>query len=166
MSEILRPVLNVADVNAGWTSHHGERFDAKLGGVGCVLGLKKLGCMLHVVPAGKSAFPSHRHHAEDEMFLILSGAGEYCLGEEKFSVKAGDCLAAPAGGPAHQILNTGSEELRYLGFSNCADHDVIEYPDSGKVCVRAGMMDGDPSKASYSARGRLTAAEYWDGEDA
>jgi len=164
MSDTHGPVLNLADVQLGWTSHYGDAFDAKLGGVGYVLGLKKLGCMLHVVQPGKIAFPVHRHHCADELFLILSGTGEYRYGDERLPIKAGDCLAAPAGGPAHQILNTGSEELRYLGISNIVGNDVIEYPNSGKVCVMAGMNGGDPSSATYSARGRLTAADYWDGE--
>jgi uncharacterized cupin superfamily protein len=86
------------------------------------------------------------------------------LGEERLSIRPGDCLAAPAGGAAHQIVNTGSGELRYLGFSNNADFDVVEYPDSGKVSVRAGMKDADPASATFAARGRLTPAEYWDGE--
>jgi uncharacterized cupin superfamily protein len=164
MSETQSPILNLADVSLDWISHHGERFDAKLGGVGYKIGLKKLGCMVHAVPPGKIAFPAHRHHAVDEMFVVLSGCGEYRFGDQRISVKAGDCLAAPAGGPAHQILNTGSEELRYIGISNIADADVIEYPNSGKICVQTGMTNGDPSTATYAGRGRLTAADYWDGE--
>jgi uncharacterized cupin superfamily protein len=164
MSEARKPVLNVADVQLGWVSHHGEKFDAKLGGVGSVLGFKNLGCMLHAVPPGKSAFPFHLHHGADEMFLILSGTGEYRIGDERLPIRVGDCLAAPAGGPAHQIINTGSVELRYLGFSNVVNNDVIEYLDSGKICVMSGMKSGDPSTATYSARGRLEAADYWDGE--
>lgn len=164
MDERKRYVLNVADVKLGWTSHHGDKFDARLGGIGSVLGLKKLGCMLHVVPPGKTAFPAHRHHGVDEMFFVLSGSGEYRVGEDILPVQAGDILVAPAGGPAHQIVNTGGHELRYIGISNIADCDVVEYPDSGKVCAMAGMTDGDPSSATYSARGRIALAEYWDGE--
>lgn len=158
------PVLNLANASLDWNSHHGERFDAKLGGIGYKIGLKKLGCMIHAVPPKKTAFPVHRHHGADEMFLILSGSGEYRFGDRRFPVRAGDCLAAPAGGPAHQILNTGNEELRYIGISNIVETDVIEYPDSGKICVMTGMTNGDPATATYLGRGRLTAADYWDGE--
>lgn len=164
MEDLKTSVLNVADVKLAWTSHHGDKFDARLGGIGSVLGLKKLGCMLHVVPPGKIAFPAHRHHGVDEMFFVLSGSGEYRLGEETLPIHAGDILAAPAGGAAHQIVNNGGDELRYVGISSIADCDVIEYPDSGKVCAMAGMNDGDPSSATYSARGRMAPAEYWDGE--
>jgi uncharacterized cupin superfamily protein len=164
MSDEKKYVLNVADVKLGWTSHHGEEFDAKLGGIGSVLGFKKLGSMLHSVPPGKRAFPRHRHHGVDEMFIVLSGTGEYRVDGEAFPIRPGDVLAAPAGGPVHQVVNTGSDELRYVGISNIADCDVTEYPDSDKVYAMAGARDGDPSSASYSARGRFAAADYWDGE--
>jgi uncharacterized cupin superfamily protein len=157
-------VLNVDDVTLGWTSQHGERFEARLGGVGSVLGLRKLGCMLHAVPPGKRAFPVHRHHGVDELFLVLSGRGEYHADGTVLPIRPGDFLAAPAGGPMHQIVNTGETELRYVGVSSLNDCDVVEYPDAGKIGVMAGMIDGDPSTASYSARGRLASADYWDGE--
>jgi uncharacterized cupin superfamily protein len=75
------------------------------------------------------------------MFFILSGQGEYRFGEETFPIKAGDVLAAPAGKTAHQIVNTGAQELRYLGFSTIGSVDVLEYPDSKKFAVaRASRM--------------------------
>ncbi|HWX89999.1 MAG TPA: cupin domain-containing protein [Rhizomicrobium sp.] len=143
---------------------HGDKFAVQAGEVAKALGLEKLGCMLHVVPPGKSAFPFHRHHASDEMFFILSGAGEYRFGDHRMPLKVGDCVGAPSGGPAHQIINTGTEELRYLGFSNNEGFDVVEYPDSGKVSVRAGIKSNDPGTATFRKRGRIAEADYWDGE--
>jgi uncharacterized cupin superfamily protein len=163
MSGQAKAIVNVADMPLEARTH-GATFAVQTGEIGEALGLLKLGCMLHVVSSGKTAFPFHRHHVSDEMFLVLSGSGEYRLGEERLPIRPGDCLAAPAGGLAHQIVNTGSGELRYLGFSNNADFDVVEYPDSGKISMRAGMKDGDPASATYAARGRLTPADYWDGE--
>ncbi|HEY2008683.1 MAG TPA: cupin domain-containing protein [Rhizomicrobium sp.] len=143
---------------------HGEKFAGQYGEIGRRLGLEKLGCTLHLVPPGKTAFPFHRHHGSDEMFVILSGAGEYRFGDDRMAVKAGDCLGAPAGGRAHQIVNTGSEPLRYLGFSNNESFDIVEYPDSGKIGMRAGVKNNDRATATFSARGRLVAADYWEGE--
>jgi uncharacterized cupin superfamily protein len=143
---------------------HGEKFAGQFGGIGRALGLEKLGCTLHVIAPGKTAFPFHRHHGSDEMFVILSGAGEYRFGEERVAVRAGDCLGAPAGGPAHQIINSGSEPLRYLGFSNNEVFDIVEYPDSGKIGMWAGAKSNNRATATYSGRGRLAAADYWDGE--
>ena len=159
----MKPIVNPADLELKPFSH-GDKFSVQVSEVAEALGLTRLGCMLHVVPPGKIAFPFHRHHVSDEMFLILSGSGEYRIGDKCIPVKAGDCLGAPAGGEAHQIINTGGEPLRYLGFSDNADFDAVEYPDSGKISIRAGMTGGDPNSATFRVRGRLTAADYWDGE--
>ncbi|HEY4112654.1 MAG TPA: cupin domain-containing protein [Rhizomicrobium sp.] len=158
------PILNVADAPLR-AERHGERFAFHRSEIGEALGLTVLGCMLHVVPPGKTAFPYHRHHARDEMFFIVAGEGEYRIGESRLPVRPGDCLGAPAGGEAHQIVNTGSEELRYLGLSNNPSADLIEYPDSGKIGMRIGSKGVDFVDATYKARGRLTPAEYWDGEE-
>lgn len=163
MRETAQPIVNVADV-ALQESGHGERFAVRIGEIGDALGLTNLGCMLHIVPPGKIAFPFHRHHGCDEMFVILSGTGEYRLGEERLPIRAGDCLGAPAGGAAHQIINTGAEELRYLGFSNNGAADAIEYPDSGKIGIRVGAKGISYTDATFKRRGRLTDADYWDGE--
>jgi uncharacterized cupin superfamily protein len=146
-------------------SQHGERFAVKTGEIGEALGLASLGCMLHIVPPGKTAFPYLRHHGCDEMFIVLAGSGEYRIGEERLPIRPGDCLGAPAGGAAHQIINTGAEELRYLGLSNNGAADAVEYPDSGKVSVRVGAKGIYYGDATLKLRGRLTEAGYWDGED-
>lgn len=143
---------------------HGDRFAVETGEIAQVLGLERLGAMLHVVPPGKTAFPFHRHHVSDEMFLILSGNGVYRIGEQRLAVKAGDCLGAPAGGEAHQIVNTGSQPLRYIGFSNNDHAEVVEYPDSGKIGIKAGRGSSHFKNGTFKARGRLAAASYWDGE--
>lgn len=159
----MKPVIALTDLALEAFSH-GEKFAVETGEVAEVLGLSRLGCMLHVVPPGKAAFPFHRHHEADEMFFIVSGFGEYRYGDKRVPVKAGDCLSAPAGGEAHQIINTGSEVLRYLGFSNNVTAEIVEYPDSGKIGLRAGIRNWDLSTTTFRARGRLTPADYWDGE--
>ena len=159
----MKPVINPSDLELKPFSH-GDKFSVQVGEVAEMLGLTHLGCMLHVVPPGKIAFPYHRHHEADEMFIILSGSGEYRYGDQRLPVKAGDCLSAPAGGEAHQIINTGATELRYLGLSNGVTSEVVEYPDSGKIGIRAGIRNRDIKSATFSARGRLAAADYWDGE--
>ena len=159
-----RPLINVADI-ALETEGHGERFEVRGGEIGLALGLTTLGCMLHVVPPGKTAFPFHRHHGCDEMFVILSGSGEYRIGDQRLPVRPGDCLGAPAGGEAHQIINTGPDELRYLGLSNNGAADLVEYPDSGKIGFRVAAKGISFVDATIRGRGRLTPADYWDGEE-
>jgi uncharacterized cupin superfamily protein len=161
------PVKNVADVElADWKN--GIKFEAKIASFGKAIGLSKLGCMMTVVPPGKTAFPYHVHHANDEMFVILQGAGEYRFGDKTFSVKAGDVIGAPAGGPdvAHQIINTGSEEMRYLGISTTIWPEAVEYPDSKKFAVYSQPHpSGDRAKAGLRFIGRREMMiQYWDGE--
>jgi uncharacterized cupin superfamily protein len=160
-----RPVMNIADVPLA-DRGNGKSFVLKWGRVGPLLGLEGLGCAVHVVPPGKRAFPFHRHHVLDEMFYIVSGAGEYRFGEETFALRAGDIVGAPAGSKPHQIINTGSEDLRYLGISSMSNVDVVEYPDSKKLAVGAGIKNADFKTATYVGIGRLAPADYYDGEDA
>ena len=113
----------------------GTFYDSSDGGIADALGLTKIGATYTVVPPGKSACPFHVHHAEDEMFILLKGQGEYRFGDQRHQVRAGDVLGAPVGGPeyAHQLINNGDEPLVYIGISNKADADVVQYPDTGKI---------------------------------
>jgi uncharacterized cupin superfamily protein len=159
-----KPIVNIADLPLK-ESGHGDRFLVKLARIGPAIGLTALGCTLHVVPPGKRAYPFHAHHVADELFFIISGEGEYRFGDETFSVRPGDVLGAPAGKTAHQLVNTGAEDLRYLGLSTKGGVDVVEYPDSKKFAVAAGVRDGDFRSASFAhiARGG-DSLDYWDGE--
>jgi len=163
MSE--KVVINIADVPLTERGN-GKAFVAKWGRVGQLLGLEGLGCAVHVVPPGKMAFPFHRHHVLDELFFIVAGSGEYRFGDETHKLRAGDIVSAPAGTKPHQIVNTGSEDLRYLGISTMSPVEVVDYPDSGKVGVMAGVKNGDFKTATYARMGRITPADYFDGEDA
>ncbi len=161
--------VNIAEVplrDAG----HGKGFAAKLGRIGPLIGAKKLGCQLHIVPAGKKAFPRHAHHANEEMFYIVAGAGTCRIGADVFPVRAGDVIACPAGDgeTAHQIINTSDDELRYLAFSTRLDPDVVECPDSGKFMVASMVPDEGGLRAarvSYVWRPGSGPVDYWDGEE-
>jgi uncharacterized cupin superfamily protein len=159
-----KPIVNIADVPLA-DRGNGKSFAVKWGRVGPTLGLNALGCAVHVVPPGKKAFPFHRHHAMDELFFILSGEGQYRWGEDALPVKAGDLVAAPVGTKAHQLINTGKDDLRYLGISSAAAAEVVDYPDSGKIGVMAGVKNGDFRSATYAGVGRIEKADYFDGED-
>jgi uncharacterized cupin superfamily protein len=159
-----RPVINVADVPLNERGN-GKQFAVKWGRAGPLLGLAGLGCAVHVVPPGKKAFPFHRHHVMDELFYIVSGQGEYRYGDETFPVRAGDLVGAPAGTKAHQLINAGADDLRYLGISTMGGVDLVDYPDSDKIAVAAGIKNADFKTATYAGVGRLQRADYFDGED-
>ena len=158
----MKPIVNLADVVLEHHTH-GEQFEAHDGSVSDPIGARALGCSLSVVPAGKRAWPFHNHHVNEELFVILDGHGVVRIGDAEHPIRAGDVIAHPPGGKdtAHQIINTSDADLRYLSISTEVPYEIVEYPDSGKVLVRAG----DPRTPSFRYRGHLDAArEYWDGE--
>jgi uncharacterized cupin superfamily protein len=171
-----RPVLNITDVefrawghNAGWPvgMNAKEQYQAKLGDIGRRLGAQKLGYNVTVIPPHKTGFPMHSHRANEEMFFILSGEGEYRVGKESHALKAGDVICCPPGGPetAHQIVNTSDAELKFLAVSTRISPDVTDYPDSGKFGVMGEFAGADGKPQLFRFIGRQNnGADYWDGE--
>jgi len=145
-----------------------ERYEPRIGMLGMVVGTQKLGCNLILLAPGKMAFPFHSHRANEEMFVILEGAGEVRIGDRRYSLRAGDVVSCPAGGPerAHQIINTSSADLRYLAISTKHTPDIIEYPDSGKFrVVEENWTNDDAVVPAFDAVHLSgTSVGYWDGE--
>ncbi len=142
-----------------------DKFDAISGSISRMLGAQKLGYSLTVVPPGKSAFPAHNHHVNEEMFLILEGTGELRVGDTTTAVRKHDVIACPPGGPetAHQIMNNSNADLKYLAISTLQSPEYVEYPDSGKFGVYGERVD--TNKDSISFVGRVDqGVDYWDGE--
>lgn len=162
------PVINVHDAQAFSNQPEGStRFGAMIAPLSGALGMSGLGAMFVTVEPGRRAFPFHNHLGNDEMFVILEGEGSFRFGAEEFPVRPGDVCAAPRGGPdtAHQIVNTGSKPLKYIGISTSNDPDIAEYPDSGKFAA-LGIAPG-PSffEAHIKHVGkREDAHDYWEGE--
>ncbi len=169
MTDKTKPVLNINDVEM-MDFGNGGKFAAKLGRIGPALGAKNLGCMLTIVPPGKRAFPHHAHLIDDEMMFIIEGEADYRFGEDTYKVKAGDVLGAPPGGAevAHQLINTGEGDLKYLAFSTNGEASVVVYPDSNKFVASAGIpQGGSPQNAKFRHLGwqGQGAADYFDGEE-
>ena len=158
-----KPILNIADAPLR-DNGDGDKFQAKISRLGPMVGMTGLGCTLTVVPPGKRAYPFHRHHVTDEIFFILQGSGEYRFGDKTLAIKEGDLIGAPAGKEAHQVINSGSDELRYLAFSTIGSVDIVEYPETGKIAAAAGIRNADFKTATFVAMGHVQPAEYWKGE--
>ncbi len=132
------------------------------------IGARQLGYNLTVVAPGKRNCPFHSHRAEEEMFFILEGTGELRYGQSRHPLRAGDFIACPVRGPetAHQIINTGDVEMRYLSLSTMAPIEVCEYPDSGKF----GLFEDQPWDADRNRKPmrhlakRDDTRDYWEGE--
>ena len=163
-----RPIVNIADLDMK-ASRHGSRFADKAGRIGAVIGMQALGAQYIVVPPGKTGFPFHSHRNNEEMFIILEGEGTFRKGRDRWPVRAGDVISAVAGdaSTAHQLINSGTVELRYYAISTRNDPDICEYPDSGKYLVASGIPTGGGMMgAEFVLRGRdKPLLGYWDGED-
>lgn len=161
----MKPVINLADAPVDGMGH-GDRFDFKMAQLAGPLGARAIGANVTRVPAGKAAFPLHHHYANEEHFFILSGGGVLRVGSETFPVKQHDYIVNLAGGPetAHQLINTGSEELVYLAISTKTVPEVVGYPDSGKTGVMAAPWGGTPPPFVLrdATKGDV---QYWDDED-
>ena len=92
---------------------------------------------IYEIPPGKSAYPYHYHHKNEETFYILSGEGILKTPEGEKNVTAGDLLFFPTGPEgAHKLTNCSeTENLVYLDFDVVHDIDVTVYPDSGKIGI-------------------------------
>jgi len=144
----------------------GDRFAYRRKAVSKPAGGEKLGCSLYRVPPGKRAFPAHKHHGNEEAIYILAGEGSLRRGEARHQVAVGDYIALPAGGPEHQLENTGATDLEYLCLSTMIHPEVVEYPDSGKFGILTGSAPGgDRAKRTLYAFYKLEGAvDYYEDE--
>ena len=132
-------------------------YDTRCGGVSGGTVANKLGAGYDILAPGKRSCPYHFHHAQEEMFVILEGAGSLRVAGEMVPVKAGDVVFIPPG-PAypHQLVNTSDAPMRYLSISTQEEPEICEYPDSGKY--------GAFAKGFRGAQRTSANLDYWDGE--
>ncbi|GLQ96099.1 cupin domain-containing protein [Dyella mobilis] len=171
----MKRIVNVADIELqpfppgmGPTGETAERYEARMGRISVQLGAQQLGYNVTAVPPGKRAFPFHNHRVNEEMFFVLEGSGEVRIGNEKHPIRQGDIIACPPGGPenAHQIINTGSGELRYLAVSSKLSPEICEYPDTHKYGILGEFgpdAEGKPQVIRILTR-QGDNVDYWEGE--
>ena len=70
-------------------------------------------CLLDMRVAPGKGVPRHTHTLEDEALFVLSGELEATVGDEIFTLRAGETLIAPRGIP-HQLRNSGNVPNHYL----------------------------------------------------
>jgi uncharacterized cupin superfamily protein len=108
---------------------------------------------LEVLPDRLSG-PPHCHTAEEEMFVVLAGAGTLLLGDEEHPVRAGHVVARPAGTGVAHAFRGGPDGLTLLAYGQRRPDDIAFYPRSSKVYLRgAGIVF------------RVAGVDYWDGEE-
>ena len=156
------PIMNLDDVAFDDIEENGI-YTSSRGPVSDLIGARKLGYNLTMLPPGKVQCPFHNHHGEEEMFLILEGEGELRFGDSRFPIRKHDVISCPPGGPevAHQIINTGTTTMRYLALSTLVDVEACEYPDSQKVLVVAGPRGARGLRKMFRAENTV---DYYDRE--
>lgn len=163
----MKPLINVFDAPVTDAREHGDVFAVRMAQLAAGLGARDLGANLTRVPPGKAAFPFHHHYANEEHFYIVRGTGVLRAGADTWPVKPGDYIVNPAGGPehAHQLVNTGTEELMYLALSTLRYPEVVGYPDSAKTGVRVAGP-GQPGPGRFLIDDALRDQRgYYDRED-
>jgi len=161
-------IVNVHELPQPSERSHGDKYASRHVPLGPMLGAKKLGYNLTELPPGKTGFPYHFHHVNEELFFVIEGSGTIRLPEGVLPLKAGDIVCCPPGpDSAHQIVNTGATPLRYLALSTAQDPEVVEYPDSGKYGVTVGRVPGRPfTEAAFHAFAfAKDRVDYWAGEE-
>lgn len=109
------------------------------------------------VPPGKPICLYHSHSAQWEFYLVVSGKGTVRTEEGMTEIIAGDAFVF-APNQAHQMINSGSEDLVYYVIADNPVGDSCYYPDSGKWKV-----DRRSASDRVVIKGKET--DYFDGEE-
>lgn len=117
----------------------------------------RIGVAIEELEPGKQSAPAHYHIFEEEHVYILEGALTLRLGAARHAIQAGDYACFPAGQrAAHCLINDSAAVCRYVIIGERNPNEVVVYPDSNKVLVRAL----DRTILDLGAR-----RGYWDGEE-
>jgi uncharacterized cupin superfamily protein len=158
----MKPIMNLDEVKLDDVEENGI-YTSSRGQISDHIGAQKLGYNLTILPPGKVQCPFHSHHGEEEMFFILEGSGELRFGDKTYPLRQHDVIACPAGGPAvaHQIINTGKTEMRYLSLSTLVEIETCEYPDSNKISIVAGKRGARDVRKMFRSENTV---DYYDRE--
>ena len=109
--------------------------------------------ILRIAP-GRTPYPHHSHSAQWEFYHVISGSGIVRDDEGTTPVEQGDAfLFLP--GQAHQMTNTGTEDLVVYVVADNPMGESVHYPDSDKYGVRS------PARKLL----RSASLDYFDGEE-
>jgi len=92
-------------------------------------------CLLYLRVAPGNGVLRHTHAREDEAYFVLSGELEAIIGDETFTLRAGQALMAPRNIP-HQLRNSGKVANHYLimfspaGFQEFLKATSVPAPDN------------------------------------
>ena len=118
----------------------------------------RIGVVVEEIPPGGQSAPFHYHFLEEEHVYVLDGTVTLRLGEATHRMGPGDYACFPAGQRAgHCLVNETEAMVRCVVIGERNPNDVIVYPETGKVKIRA--LGGEGILDLAARRG------YSDGED-
>ncbi len=98
---------------------------------------RKIGVSYEELPPGKQSVPFHYHLVEEEHIVALEGECTLRLGDERYTLRAGDYVCFPAGQRAgHCLINETSKPFRFIMIGDHDPNEVAVYPDSNKILIR------------------------------
>jgi uncharacterized cupin superfamily protein len=157
-------VVNVGDEQFGEAAWQGGVKRPGLRSLAAAAGSEHSGLHHETLEPGKLSAVPHCHSAEEEIFVVLEGAGvleltatplarERGATDERHELRPGSVVARPAGSRIAHALRAGDGGMTCLVYGTRDPDDVAYYPRSQKLFFR-GL-------------GVIVRAEhipYWDGE--
>lgn len=128
-------------------------------------GGQQIGTSMYRLAPGKKDWPLHFHHANEEAIYVLEGQGTLRMPSGDHAIAAGDYAHFQrTAAHAHQIVNTGIDDLVFLCISGMVAPDVTEYPEEGKLGVFCGGAPGTPDgdRSINEIHRRSNAVGYWE----
>jgi uncharacterized cupin superfamily protein len=157
----VRPNPNIHDPHFDEPRDELDGFRAQRARIGRQLGTERIGLSLWVLPAGQAAYPYHFHLTEEEVLVLLEGDLALRTPAGWQRLRSGDAVRFPTGEEgAHQLVNDGDGDARFLSISTHGQPDVVLYPDEGKLGATERTPDGS-GLALYFKLG--DGVEYYDG---
>jgi uncharacterized cupin superfamily protein len=97
-------------------------------------GLTQFVAHVQTLQPGSRSSDRHWHEEEDEFLYMLSGEATVIEEDGAHLLHPGDAACWPAGtANAHQVVNRSGAPCTFLIFGTRMAHDVVHYPDVGKV---------------------------------
>lgn len=116
-----------------------DGYGAAAAEIGPAIGAEHLAGQVMELAPGERSWPYHWEAGQEEWLLVLSGRPTLRTPGGERELRPMDVVCFPVGPEgAHQLRNDGEEPARIVFLSDRRDPNVVVYPDSGKVGVRAG----------------------------
>jgi len=97
-------------------------------------------CMGHVILDPEGGQVPWHNHEQEEVYFVIEGEGEACIGDERSTIRAGQAVHVPSG-RFHQLTNTGASPLVM----------VYVYAPAGEVAHWRQELDGTLPRAGRDA---------------